>query len=153
MVAVLGWLQRARAVQRDGWNVLTPSPMSYVGLLIGVGLTGAALYVYNFVGLWSAAEIWVCQILIAVFALLTLVMFYTVAMVVTRWNDDCIEQSLMGYFRRTIRFADIVYLRYKPWLYEIRIEDGSGTRIDFPDYQNGAEQLVYTLVKKLGLDR
>lgn len=149
--AVTGFFRRARAGRHDGWSFLTAGALDWFGIVLGTALTGLFLWILMFVGSAradAATQMFWLKVLIVGFSVMVIGCVYQAFLVVTRWNDDRIEQHRMGFSSRAIRFDDIVGVTQSP--HGMKIESADGGHIEFAMYHNGAEELARTLERRFG---
>lgn len=152
VVAALQYFQRPTAKQRDGWAYLAPSLIEWVGI-IGLPLFVVFLsLMYFFVGSArsdAAFQMLVLKGMIVAFSLGGALLIYTSLCVVTRWNKDGIQQSVLGWGVKDVPIRDIVEVRASRLWQMLRIESTDGSVIRVSLGQNGVDDLVEFLVTEL----
>jgi hypothetical protein len=111
VLRILPRLQRRSGRQRNGWNCLTVSVAEWLMCVLALGLTCLFLWVYYFVGSARADadyQMFMLQLLIFGFAVITAVAWWTTFSSFTCWNKDCIEQDTVLFGLRRIGFSQIV---------------------------------------------
>jgi hypothetical protein len=151
-VCAFMYFQKRAAKHRDGWRYLTPSPIEWF-CFIAVPLFVALLsYVYFFIGSGrhdAEFQMLMLKVLIVAFSVGGVLVTYMSLCVVTRWNDDRIQQSAVGRHPKDIRIGDIVALQLSPVWQTLRIESADGSVIRANINQNGTNELIEFLIDKL----
>jgi len=152
--ALLYRLQRRKAAVRNGWRYLTPGPMVWTGLVLGVAMTGLFSYVYLFVGSARADAEFQMKMLLALtvaFNILTILIAYSTVVEEVRWNATEIQRRTWLFSRRAMNWPQLAAFGVEMSGYWwIRTYDGP--KIRFSPYSNGFDQLVRQVADNLPTD-
>jgi hypothetical protein len=149
VILVFPRLQRKAGRQHEGWKYLTVSIAEWLMCVLALGLTCLFLWVYYFVGSAradAAHQMFILQLLIVGFAVITAVAWWTTFSSFTCWNKDCIEQDTVLLGVRRISFSQIDELHYESWSNSGVIDGTNGARIRIPLMHNGAQELVVFVI-------
>ena len=152
--ALLGRLQRRNASIRDGWRYLTPGPMVWTGLVLGIALTGLLSYVYLFVGSARPDAEFQMKVLLGLtvsFNLVTILIAYSTVVEEVRWNETEIQRRTWLFSRRAMTWPQLAAFSIEMSGYWW-IRSYHGPKIRFSPYSNGFDQLVRKIADNLPTD-
>ena len=152
--ALLCRLQRRNASIRDGWRYLTPGPMVWTGLVLGIALTGLLSYVYLFVGSARPDAEFQMKVLLGLtvsFNLVTILIAYSTVVEEVRWNETEIQRRTWLFSRRAMTWPQLAAFSIEMSGYWW-IRSYHGPKIRFSPYSNGFDQLVRKIADNLPTD-
>jgi len=154
MQALFCRLQRRNASIRDGWRYLTPGPMVWTGLVLGIALTGLLSYVYLFVGSARPDAEFQMKVLLGLtvsFNLVTILIAYSTVVEEVRWNETEIQRRTWLFSRRAMTWPQLAAFSIEMSGYWW-IRSYHGPKIRFSPYSNGFDQLVRKIADNLPTD-